>query len=84
MYGQNFTIETDHQKLKENFDPSKDTPPVAVSRLQLWSLILSIMYNYKMLYRRGRMPTHYPVYKRNYRDNDRGIPNEFREVLGEF
>lgn len=52
IYGQSFTIYTDHQALREIFNPKKGTPSVAAARLQRWSVILS-MYQYQIVYRRG-------------------------------
>lgn len=52
IYGNEFTIVTDHQSLCEIFNPSKNTPAVAAARLQRWSIILS-MYNYKIVHRSG-------------------------------
>ena len=52
LYGHRFTIYTDHQALKEIFNPKKCTPAVATARMQRWSVILS-MYNYNIEYRRG-------------------------------
>ncbi|XP_055836596.1 uncharacterized protein K02A2.6-like [Episyrphus balteatus] len=54
LYGQKFVIYTDHQALREIFNPNKGTPPVAASRLQRWAVILS-MYLYTISYKRGSL-----------------------------
>lgn len=53
LYGKKFTIYTDHQSLREIFNPRKGTPAVAAARLQRWSIQMS-MYDYKIVYRPGR------------------------------
>lgn len=57
IYGHEFVIQTDHQALREIFNPNKSTPPVAAARLQRWAVILS-MYNYRIEYRRGSEMSH--------------------------
>lgn len=52
LYGQKFTILTDHQSLREIFNPKKGTPSVAVARLQRWAIIMS-MYSYQIIYKSG-------------------------------
>ena len=57
LYGQKFTICTDHQALKEIFNPKKSTPAVGAARLQRWSVIMS-MYNYDIVYRKCSLMCH--------------------------
>lgn len=52
IYGNIFTIYTDHQALRTIFSPSKGTAAVAAARLQRWAVILS-MYQYKIVYRKA-------------------------------
>lgn len=54
IYGHKFKICTDHQALKEIFNPSKGTPSVAAARLQRYAVILG-MYDYSIEYRRGKL-----------------------------
>jgi RNase H-like domain found in reverse transcriptase len=51
LYGHKFTIFSDHSPLQENFNPNKNTPPVACARPQRWEVILS-GYDYKIQYKR--------------------------------
>lgn len=57
IYGHSFTLCTDHQSLKEIFNPKKSTPSVAAARLQRWAVILS-MYDYQIVHRRGSLMSH--------------------------
>lgn len=57
IYGKPFTIVTDHQALKEIFDPSHTNSAVAATRLQRWSVILG-MYDYKIIHRPGKKVGH--------------------------
>lgn len=52
LYGKEFWIYTDHQPLKELFNPEKNNHAVAAARLQRWAIILS-SYKYKIFYRPG-------------------------------
>lgn len=53
IYGNKFAIYTDHQSLREIFNPKKKTPAVAAARLQRWSILMS-MYQYTIVYRPGK------------------------------
>lgn len=53
LFGKEFTIQTDHQSLREIFHPNKNTPAVAAARLQRWAIYLS-MFRYKIVYRPGK------------------------------
>ncbi|XP_055701692.1 uncharacterized protein K02A2.6-like [Phlebotomus papatasi] len=53
LYGKPFTIHTDSQALKEIFNPSKGTPPVAAARLQRWAVQLSV-FNYKIVHKSAK------------------------------
>ncbi len=53
IWGLKFTIYTDHQALREVFNPMKSTPAVAVARLHRWANIMS-MYDYKIVYRSAK------------------------------
>lgn len=57
LYGNKFQIYTDHQSLREIFNPKKGTPPVAVARLQRWAVIMS-MYDYEIVYRSSSKMCH--------------------------
>lgn len=57
LYGKEFTIQTDHQSLREIFHPNKNTPPVAAARLQRWAIYLS-MFRYKIVYKPGKKMAH--------------------------
>jgi hypothetical protein len=52
IYGQKFTLVTDHLPLKTLFDPKKNIPTLAHSRLQRWAIILS-GYQYEIHYTKG-------------------------------
>lgn len=51
IFGQKFTIYSDHQPLQEIFNEKKNTP-IAAGRLQRWSIFLA-MYNYQIEYKKG-------------------------------
>lgn len=57
LMGKEFTIQTDHQSLREIFHPTKNTPAVAAARLQRWAIYLS-MFRYKIVYRPGKKMAH--------------------------
>lgn len=57
LYGQKFTLATDHEALKEIFNPRKGTSGVAAARLQRWSVLLS-MYEYDIVHRKGSKMGH--------------------------
>ena len=50
LYGQRFTLCTDHKPLLKIFAPDGATPVLAAARLQRWSLLLS-SYQYNIQYR---------------------------------
>ena len=52
LYGRHFTIHSDHQPLRHPFGDQKEIPPMAVSRIQRWALMLSA-YQYSIEYRPG-------------------------------
>ncbi len=52
IYGRKFTIVTDHQSLRDLFNPKKGISPVAASRLQRWAVYLS-MYDYEIKHKSG-------------------------------
>ena len=52
LYGQHFTILTDHQPLRRLFSETKAVPPMASGRIQCWALTLSL-YEYELRYRKG-------------------------------
>jgi hypothetical protein len=50
LYGQKFTIITDHKPLTAILGPKKGIPPLAAARLQRWAWILSA-YKYDIEFR---------------------------------
>lgn len=50
LYGQRFTLSTDHKPFLKIFAPDAATPVLAATRLQRWSLLLS-SYQYNIQYR---------------------------------
>lgn len=52
IYGKKFTIVTDHQSLRDLFNPKKGISPVAASRLQRWAVYMS-MYDYTIRHKSG-------------------------------
>ena len=50
LYGQRFTLYTDHKPLLKIFAPNSATSTLAAARLQRWSLLLS-SYQYEIRYR---------------------------------
>lgn len=57
IYGHKFTIISDHQPLREIFNPKKGTPAVAAARLQRWAALLS-QYDYEIEYRAASKLAH--------------------------
>lgn len=57
IYGLPFTIESDHQPLREIFSDKKNLPSVTSSRLQRWAIFLS-SYNYIIRYKKGSKMCH--------------------------
>ena len=52
LYGQKFTIQTDHKPLEELFNEKKEVPQQASPRVQRWALTLAA-YEYKIAYKAG-------------------------------
>ena len=52
LWGQQFTVITDHKPLLGIFSPDKAIPPMASGRLQRWALILQ-SYRFKLIHRSG-------------------------------
>ncbi|XP_060862845.1 uncharacterized protein K02A2.6-like [Metopolophium dirhodum] len=52
LFARKFILVTDHLPLKSIFNPSKNIPVVASSRLQRWAVILS-SYQYEIQHRKG-------------------------------
>ena len=52
LYGQKFTIQTDHKPLEELFNEKKVVPQQASPRVQWWALTLAA-YEYKIAYKAG-------------------------------
>ncbi|XP_037929719.1 uncharacterized protein K02A2.6-like [Teleopsis dalmanni] len=57
IFGLPFTIESDHQPLREIFSIKKDLPSVAANRLQRYAVFLS-MYDYSIKYKKGSQMGH--------------------------
>ena len=53
IYGKKFTIYSDHQPLRDIFNPNKKIPALAAGRLCRWAVILS-MYDYNIIYKKGQ------------------------------
>ena len=53
VYGQEFTLYTDHKPLIHLFNESQSVPVMASARLQRWALTLSA-YNYTIKYKSGK------------------------------
>ena len=53
LWGQTFTMITDHKPLIGLFSPSKPIPPQASGRVQRWALILQA-YNFTLMHRSGK------------------------------
>ena len=54
LYGQSFTLRTDHKPLLGLFAENKPIPPLSAARVQRWALFLAA-YNYTLIYREGRL-----------------------------
>ncbi|XP_030608895.1 uncharacterized protein K02A2.6-like [Archocentrus centrarchus] len=54
LYGNTFTLLTDHRPLTTIFSPVKSTPSMAAARMQRWALMLSA-HNYTIEYRKGAL-----------------------------
>ncbi|XP_048031439.1 uncharacterized protein K02A2.6-like [Megalobrama amblycephala] len=52
LYGQKFTLLTDHHPLTTIFSPTKAIPSMAAARMQRWALLLAA-YDYDIQYRDG-------------------------------
>ncbi|KAL7839170.1 hypothetical protein SRHO_G00258280 [Serrasalmus rhombeus] len=52
LYGNTFTLLTDHHPLTTILSPVKSTPSMAAARMQRWALLLSA-HNYTIEYRKG-------------------------------
>ena len=52
LYGQKFTIQTDHKPLEGLFNEKKGVPQQASPRVQRWALTLAA-YEYKIAYKAG-------------------------------
>ena len=52
LYGQKFTIQTDHKPLEELFNEKKEVPQQVSPRVQQWALTLAA-YEYKIAYKAG-------------------------------
>ena len=52
LYGQKFTIQTDHKPLEELFNEKKEVPQQASPRVQRWAITLAA-YEYKIAYKAG-------------------------------
>ena len=53
IYGQQFTLITDHQPLLAILGPKRGIPSIAAARMQRWALVLSA-YKYHIVYRSTR------------------------------
>ena len=53
LYGNQFTLVTDHQPLTRIFGPKNGIPPLAAARMQRWALILA-GYQHNITYRSSR------------------------------
>ncbi|XP_060799470.1 uncharacterized protein K02A2.6-like [Neoarius graeffei] len=54
LYGNTFTLLTDHRPLTTILSPVKSTPSMAAARMQRWALLLSA-HNYTIEYRKGAL-----------------------------
>ena len=54
LWGQHFTMVTDHKPLLGLFSPSKPIPPLASGRIQRWGLLLQA-YNFDLVHRSGKL-----------------------------
>lgn len=52
IYGKHFVIQSDHQPLREIFNPTRPTSMLTVGRLVRWSVLLS-MYDYTIQYKKA-------------------------------
>ncbi|XP_008189838.1 uncharacterized protein K02A2.6-like [Acyrthosiphon pisum] len=52
IYGRPFKLVTDHEPLKQIFNPSKSIPQLSAARLQRWVIILAA-YNYEIVFKKG-------------------------------
>ena len=56
VYGQHFTIYSDHQPLRHLFNDQKGTPPMVAAQIQRWALTLTMNIGLEGIYR-TRMPS---------------------------
>ena len=54
LWGQHFTMVTDHKPLLGLFSMSKPIPPLASGRIQRWALLLQA-YNFDLIHRSGKL-----------------------------
>jgi hypothetical protein len=54
LYGNKFTLLTDHRPLTSILSPVKSTPSMAAARMQRWALLLSA-HEYTIEYRKGAL-----------------------------
>lgn len=86
IYGLQFTIESDHQPLREIFSVNKELPSVASSRLHRWAIFLS-SYNYNIKYRKGSRMLHADALSRLPTQHETGEDSDsinIFQVLHEF
>lgn len=57
VYGVEVIVRSDHEPLKEIFNPDKSNSAVALGRLKRWAVVLS-MYKYKLEHRPGKLMGH--------------------------
>lgn len=75
LYGKQFTLCSDSEALKEIFNPTKGTSVVSASRLQRWSVTLS-MYKYKFIHRPAREMRHVDALSRLPLPEPTGVDDE--------
>lgn len=83
LYGNKFTIYSDHQPLREIFSEKKGTPAVAAARLQRWAVLLSA-YDYTIEWKKASMMAHADALSRlplsDATGVDQGLINSFNEI----
>lgn len=83
IYGLKFQLFSDHEPLKEIFNPKKSNSSVAIGRLKRWSVILS-MYDHEIKFRPGRLMGHVDALSRLPLGESSHVPEDGMDCVNFF